>query len=224
MNLQRAYILLAIFYTGLLGLGILAMILGGGPPLALFQLALGCVAIAGLWGYFLGRPVMNCRTWRPFAGLLVVSMLAQLWLVVSASPSSGELTWLLAGLVFTAPSALLLFHYGQRDQDLWATPDERQGGQALAALLEKQQELEVDRQQVPRPASVRITHKGDHYRARVIRGQGEAAEQFVRRFQRPATLAFFIERFTCLEVGDFVAKYRDEDEQAQPQATDAAPG
>ncbi|MCW4152021.1 hypothetical protein OM427_21110 [Halomonas sp. 18H] len=213
MNLQRAYILLAIFYTGLLAVGLVAMLIGGGPPLALFQLALGGVAIAGLWGYFLERPVFNCRTWQPFAGLLVVSMAAQMWLIISASPSSGELTWLLAGLIFSAPAALLLFHYGQRDQDLWATTGERQGGQALAALLEQQQELEVDRQQVPRPASVRITHKGDHYRASVIRGQGETAEHFVRRFQRPATLAFFIERFTCLEIGDFVAKYRDEEEQ-----------
>lgn len=215
MNLQRAYILLAVFYTGLLAVGIIAMILGGGPPLALFQLALGCVTIAGLWGYLLDRQVMNCRTWRPFAGLLAISMVANLWLIFTASPSSGELTWLLASLIFTAPAVLLLFHYGQRDQDLWATDGERQGGQTLSELLEQQDELVVDKQHATRPAIVNVTQEGERYCASVLRGQGEQMERFEQRFERPSTLAFFIERFTCIEVGDFVEKYRGEEKEAR---------
>ena len=43
----------------------------------------------------------------------------------------------------------------------------------------------------------------------IVTRQGDAVERFEQRFRRPATLASFIETFTCVEVQDFVAKYRD---------------
>ncbi|MDR5861086.1 hypothetical protein FZZ93_12445 [Halomonas eurihalina] len=208
MNLQRAYILLAIFYTALLTVGVIAVVMGGGTTFSLVQLAIGVVAVAGLWGYFLGRQVMSWRTWRPFAGLLALSIVANLWLLFTTSPSSAELTWLLANIIFTALPTLLLFRYGNRDQDIWATPGELEGGQTLSELLERQGELKVEKRDTTRPATVNVRLEGERYRASVIRGQGDEEEHFEERFQRPSTLAFFIEKFTCIEVGDFVAKYR----------------
>ncbi|MDT8893416.1 hypothetical protein RSO41_02005 [Halomonas sp. I1] len=215
MNLQRAYTLLAIFYTALLAVGVLAVVMGGGTPLSLVQLAIGTVTVAGLWGYFLGRQVMSWRTWRPFAGLLAVAIATNIWLMFTTSPSSAELTWLLANIIFTAIPTLLLFRYGNRDQDLWASPDEIEGGRTLRELLERQDELVVEKRDAPRPATVNVIREGEHYRASVIRGQGDETERFEERFQRPSTLAFFIERFTCVEVGDFVEKYHGEEERAQ---------
>ncbi|SHK90283.1 hypothetical protein [Halomonas caseinilytica] len=208
MNLQRAYILLAIFYTALLIVGVIAVVMGGGTTFSLVQLAIGVVAVAGLWGYFLGRQVMSWRTWRPFAGLLTLSIVANLWLLFTTSPSSAELTWLLANIIFTTLPTLLLFRYGNRDQDVWATPGEIEGGRTLSGLLERQGELKVEKRDTARPATVNVRREGEHYRASVVRGQGDAEERFEERFQHPSTLAFFIERFTCIEVGDFVAKYR----------------
>ncbi|MBB3141473.1 hypothetical protein [Halomonas organivorans] len=215
MNLQRAYALLAMFYTVLLAVGVLAVVMGGGTPLSLLQLAIGAVSVIGLWGYLLGRQVMSWRTWRPFAGVLAIGIAANLWLVFTTSPTSAELTWLLANVIFTSLPALLLFRYGDRDQDLWASPAELEGGRALNALLERRRELQVEkREESSRPASVNVFREGDHYRACVVRGQGDAEERFEQRFRRPATLAGFIETFTCIEVRDFVAKYRDEPDTA----------
>ncbi|MFG6176251.1 hypothetical protein ACGTN6_03305 [Halomonas sp. THAF12] len=214
MNLQRAYALLAMFYTVLLAVGVLAVVMGGGTPLSLLQLAIGAVTLIGLWGYLLGRQVMSWRTWRPFAGVLVVGIATNIWLLFTTSPSGTELTWLLANVIFTSLPALLLFRYGDRDQDLWASPAELAGGRALNELLERRRELQVEKRDASRPASVNVCREGDHYRACVVRGQGDAEERFEQRFRRPATLAGFIETFTCIEVRDFVAKYRDEPDTA----------
>ncbi|OBX35222.1 hypothetical protein A8U91_04293 [Halomonas elongata] len=214
MNLQRAYTLLAIFYTALLAVGVIAVVMGGGTTLSLVQLAIGAVTVAGLWGYFLGRQVMSWRTWRPFACLLALGIAVNVWLLFTTSPSSAELTWLLANIIFTALPTLLLFRYGNRDQDVWATPGELEGGRTLSELLERQGELKVEKRDASRPATVNVRREGEHYRASVIRGQGDEEERFEESFQRPSTLAFFIERFTCVEVGDFEEKYRGEKEVA----------
>lgn len=214
MNLQRAYMLLAIFYTALLAVGVLAVMMGGSTPLSLVHLAIGAVTVIGLWGYLRGRRVMSSRSWRPFAGVLALGIAASVWLLVATGPSGAELTWLLAFIVFASLPTLLLFQYGNRDQDLWASASEIEGGRALSELLERRRELTVEKAEAPRPATVEVCREGEHYLARVVRGRGDATERFEERFRRPATLAAFIETFTCIEVSDFVAKYRGEEETA----------
>ncbi|WP_205742499.1 hypothetical protein [Halomonas borealis] len=222
MNLQRAYALLALFYTALLAIGVLAVVMGGGTPLSLVQLAIGAVAVIGLWGYCLGRQAMNRRTWRPFSGVLVASIAASVGWLATMAPSSIELTWLLTGIIFTTLPALLLFRYGDRDQDLWATPGELAGGQALGELLEQQREVTLETHDAPRPASVHLSRDGERYLARVVRGRGEAAERFEERFARPATLAFFIEAFTGIDVQDGVARYREGAQTARGASGESA--
>ncbi|MCK2185074.1 hypothetical protein [Halomonas getboli] len=200
MNLQRAYALLAIFYTALLAVGVIAVVMGGGTTLALLYLAIGAVTVAGLWGYLRGRRVMSFRSWRPFVGVLVLGIAVSVWRLVAGSPSGTELTWLLAYSIFAAPPALLLFRYGDHDQDLWATPAELEGGEALSGRLEHERELTMQGRDAIRPAVVRVSREGGRYLARVERGRGEAMERFEACFRRPATLAFFIETFAGIDV------------------------
>ena len=70
MNLDRAYRLLAAFYTVILIIGVIALLAGGGTLLSPVYLLVGALAVLGLWGYTLKRRFMNPRMWRPLAGIL----------------------------------------------------------------------------------------------------------------------------------------------------------
>lgn len=67
MTLDRAYRLLAAFYSLILIIGVIALIAGGGTLFAPVYLVLGALAVIGLWGYILKRRFMNPRMWRPLA-------------------------------------------------------------------------------------------------------------------------------------------------------------
>lgn len=207
MTLHRAYVLLAAFYSLLLLIGLIALLAGGGTLLALPQLAVGALGVAGLWGYILKKAFMNPRMWRPFACLLGVAAAVQLFLIFAASPSGTEITWLLTSAIFSLLLMLILYRYGDRDQALWASPEELEGGKLLGELLEEQRELMVEKQAEDRQATVRVQKAGNEYRASVVRQREAEVERFEERFTCPATLAFFIEKFTCISVRDFADKY-----------------
>jgi hypothetical protein len=210
MTLKRAYILLALFYSALLLVGLIALLAGAGSPIALVQLGVGSVAVIGLWGAVLGKGFLNATTWRPLTGVLAVGVLIQMFAVFNLSVDGATLTWLLSGAIFSAMLAIILYGYGDRDQDLWASSHALEGGERLSALLEAHEPLEVDKQEGDRRAQVRVSRSGDAYRVSVTRRTGEREERFEERFRRPSTLAAFIEAFTCVEVGDFVRRYRDD--------------
>src|SRR5690554_5201998 len=108
MNLQRAYRLLAVVYTLLLLLGVIALLAGGGTPLAL--------AVVGLWGYVLQRSFMGPRMWRPLAAALAVGAAVQLLALLATSPDGVTAPWLLTSAVFSALLVVVLYRYGDRDQ------------------------------------------------------------------------------------------------------------
>ncbi len=209
MNLKRAYLLLCGFYSLLILIGVIALLMGGGSLLAMLQLGVGAVVVIGLWGYFLDRGFMNPRMWRPLAGLLALGIVVQMVAVFTASLSSAALTWTLTAAIFSVLPVIFLYRYGDRDQALWASPEEREGGKLLGELLEEQRELMVEKQAEDSQATVRVRKAGDAYLASVEREREGEVEAFEERFRCPATLAFFIEKFTCLSVGDFARKYRD---------------
>ncbi|MBB3184507.1 hypothetical protein FHR95_002080 [Halomonas fontilapidosi] len=211
MNLKRAYLLLCGFYTLLILIGAIALLAGGGSLLAAIQLGIGALVVIGLWGYFLGRGFMNPRMWRPLAGLLAVGIVIQLIAVFTAHLSATAMTWTLTTAIFSVLPMIFLYRYGDRDQSLWATPEEREGGKMLGELLERQRELWVEKQAADSQATVKVSKMGDAYLASVERERDGSIEAFEERFRCPATLAFFIEKFTCLSVSDFVSKYRDND-------------
>ncbi|MFY0991679.1 hypothetical protein [Halomonas sp. C05BenzN] len=210
MNLHRAYLSLCGFYSLLILIGIIALLAGGATLLALPQLVMGALGVVGLWGYFLKKGFMSPRMWRPFACLLGVAALAQLFLIFAASPSGVELTWLLTSAIFSLLLVVILYRYGDRDQALWASPEELEGGRVLGELLEAQHELTVEKQAEDRQATVRVQKAGNEYRASVVRQREAEVERFEERFTCPATLAFFIEKFTCISVRDFADKYTSE--------------
>ncbi|WP_372609595.1 hypothetical protein [Halomonas sp.] len=207
MNLQRSYILLALLYSALILIGILALILGGGSFIALIQVAVGTLAVIGLWGYILGKGFLNPRIWQPLAGALAAGVLLQLLVIFAGSPSSAEMTWLLSSTIFSALLVAILYRYGDRDQALWATPEEIEGGRKLGDLLNRENELVVEKQEADRQASVRVVKSGDAYRASVTRRHGEQEERFEEAFNQPSTLAFFLEKFTCITVDDITRQY-----------------
>lgn len=209
MNLKRAYLLLCGFYSLLILIGVIALLMGGGSLLAMLQLGVGAVVVIGLWGYFLDRGFMNPRMWRPLAGLLALGIVVQMVAVFTVSLSSAALTWTLTAAIFSVLPVIFLYRYGDRDQALWASPEEREGGKLLGELLEEQRELMVEKQAEDSQATVRVRKAGDAYLASVEREREGEVEAFEERFRCPATLAFFIEKFTCLSVGDFARKYRD---------------
>ncbi|MDI5889834.1 hypothetical protein [Halomonas rhizosphaerae] len=208
MNLKRAYLLLCGFYTLLILIGVIALLMGGGSLLAMIQLGVGAVVVIGLWGYFLDRGFMNPRMWRPLAGLLALGIVVQMVAVFTADLSSAALTWTLTTAIFSVLPMIFLYRYGDRDQPLWASPEEREGGKVLGELLEGQPELMVEKQAEDSQATVRVRKAGDGYLASVEREREGEVEAFEERFRCPATLAFFIEKFTCISVGDFATKYR----------------
>ena len=61
MTLDRAYYLLATFYSLIVIIGVIAILAGGGTLLAPIHLLLGALAVIGLWGYILKRGFMNPR-------------------------------------------------------------------------------------------------------------------------------------------------------------------
>lgn len=207
MNLHRAYILLAAFYTLLILVGIVALLMGGGSLVSLVQLGIGALAVIGLWGYILGRGFMNPRMWRPLAYVLAFGALLQLAAVFTLSPSGDQLTWLLSSGIFYALLVAIIYRYGKRDQEIWATPEEIEDGRKLSELLSTQPELEVEKKEDDRKAHVKVEKRDDTYRASVTRQQGEQQEQFQESFSCPATLAFFLEKFTSISVDDFTSKY-----------------
>ncbi|CAM3373891.1 hypothetical protein [Halomonas lysinitropha] len=210
MNLKRSYLLLCGFYTLLLLIGVIALLMGGGSLLAMIQLGVGALVVIGLWGYFLGRGFMNPRMWRPLAGLLALGIVIQLVAVFTADLSGAAMTWTLTTAIFSVLPMIFLYRYGDRDQPLWATPEELEGGKLLGELLEEQRELMVEKQAQDSQATVRVRKAGDAYLASVEREREGSVEAFEERFRCSATLAFFIEKFTCLSVGDFASKYTND--------------
>lgn len=203
MTLQRAYRLLAAFYTLLLLIGAIALLAGGGTALALVHLAVGLLAVVGLWGYTLGRGFMGPRMWRPLAGVLAMGAVVQLVALLAISLDGVTITWMLTSAVFAALLAVLLYRYGDRDQALWATPEELEAGLRLETLLEGQPRLEAQKREGGREDSAQVVKAGGEYRASVTRHRDGQQERFEERFHHPATLVFFLEKFTGLSVEDF---------------------
>lgn len=208
MTLERAYISLAVFYSALVIIGIIALLRSGGPMWGVFTLALGALVAAGLWGQSLGKPMLNPRLWRPLALILAVGVVVQLFAVFSLHPPGNELTWLLSGAIFSVLPAILLFQYGERDQEVWATAEECEGGKMLDEMLLQQRELLLEKQEADRQATVKLTKTGGTYHANVTRARGEQVERFKESFTCPATLAFFVLKYTSISVNDIAAQHR----------------
>lgn len=206
MNLHRAYILLAIFYSVLIVVGLIALMAGAGSLVSIIQLLVGAVAVLGLWGHILGKGFMNSHSWRPFTVLLAIGVVLQLLAVFAMPVSNADITWLLIGAIFSAMLLVMLYRYGDRDQDLWASDEEIEEGQHLGQLLENQSELVVEKQEADRQAKVRMVKSGDRYRASVTRRYGEQVENFEQSFKRPSTLAYFVKTFTCITLQDLRAQ------------------
>ncbi|CAM4161992.1 hypothetical protein VRRI112168_16365 [Vreelandella rituensis] len=207
MNLHRAYLLFAAIYSLLIIIGVVALLLGGGNLFSLIQLGIGMLAVLGLWGYSLEKSVMNQRAWRPLALVLALGSIGQLLMAVTLSLSPAQLTWMLAGAIFFMPLAVILYQYGDRDQVLWATAEERNDANHLKAFLDTQPELVLEKQEADRHARVRIAKLKDGYRANVNRHLADANEQFEERFSCLSTLVFFVEKFTCLTSKDIQKAY-----------------
>lgn len=208
MNQNRAFVMLGVLYSLLILLGVVALLLGGGSMMVVIQLAVGAMAVTGLWGYILKRGFMGPRVWRPLAYFLAVAVVLQTIVLFTTHPSTAQITYLLLGIVYSALLISILYQYGNRDQDIWNSPDEIEGGKVLSELLSQHQELVVEKQQANRQAVVNVSRVGQHYLASVVRGV-ETKEQFEERFTQPSTLACFIERYTCISVDDFARKYAD---------------
>lgn len=203
MTLTRAYYLLAVFYTLLPVIGVVALFSGGGTPLALAHLFIGALAVLGLWGYILKRGFMNPRMWRPFAVILAVGALLQLLIILTMPVANVELTWMLTSTVFSVLLVILLYHYGNRDQPLWATEEEQLAARQLTALLEASSPLTAIHREGERENSVNVSKVGDEYKARVTRRNHGQHEDFEQRFKHPETLVFFLEKFASVTVQDF---------------------
>jgi len=203
MSLQRAYRLLAVFYSLLLLIGAIALLAGGGTPLAMVHLVVGLLAVAGLWGYILKRGVMGPRMWRPLAAVLALGAAAQLFVLLSVSLDGVTITWMLTSAVFALLLVVILYRYGDRDQAIWATPEELEAAARLETLLEAQPRLEAQKREGDREANVEVVKAGNEYRASVTRRHDGQQERFEERFHHPATLVFFLEKFTGLSVKDF---------------------
>ncbi|APX91516.1 hypothetical protein BWR19_00290 [Halomonas sp. 1513] len=202
MNMHTAYLSLGAFYSLLIAIGALALLMGGGSAVSIVQLGIGALAVVGLWGYTLGRGFMNPRIWRPLAGILAIAVVLQVVMVLTAGLSKTDITWMLISAVFSALLVVILFHYGNRDQALWASEEDVEGGKTLETLLKRQSPLSAENVNDKRKASVTVGREGNHYSVRVRREHGGEVEQFEERFSHPATLAFFIEKYTCITADD----------------------
>lgn len=209
MNLKRAYQMLAAFYTLLIVVGVIAVLAGGGTAIALAHLVVGALVVTGLWGYILKRGFMNPRMWRPLAVVIGVGALLQLFVVLSVSLSGVMLTWMLTSTVFSLLAVMILYRYGNRDQELWATPEEREGGRALDDMLAERGRLAAEKCEASRLASVEVVKAGSEYRASVTRRREGQEERFSESFRCPATMVFFLEKFAGISVGDFRQPHSD---------------
>ena len=203
MNLGRAYRLLAAFYTLMLFMGVIALVVGGGTLLAPVYLLVGAIAVAGLWGYILKRKFMNPRMWRPLAIILATGSIFQLMIMLTTALSSVLLTWMLTSSIFSVLLAALLYRYGDRDQPLWASMEEREAGRELDAMLTARSYLIATHREGERENSVKVTKSMEGYRAHVTRRTLKGQERFEERFRYPETLVFFLEKFTSVSVSDF---------------------
>ncbi|PMR80959.1 DUF308 domain-containing protein [Halomonas urumqiensis] len=209
MTLNRAYQMLAAFYTLLIVVGVIAILAGGGTAIALAHLVAGALVVTGLWGYILERGFMNPRMWRPLAVVLGVASLAQLYVVLTVSVSGAMMTWMLTSTVFSLLMVVILYRYGNRDQELWATPEEREGGRALDDMLAERGRVEAEKHEADRQASVEVVKTGSEYRASVTRRREGQEERFSESFRCPSTMVFFLEKFAGISVGDFHPPHSD---------------
>jgi hypothetical protein len=184
-------------------IGVIALMAGGGTLLSPVYLLVGALAVTGLWGYILKRRFMNPRMWRPLAGVLAVGIVIQLFIMLTTSLSSELLTWMLTSSIFSVMLVIMLFHYGNRDQPLWASEEERTAARQLEALLSNNASLTAITKDETRENSVKVTKSQDGYQASVTRRSQEGQERFEERFQYPETLVFFLEKFTSVTVNDF---------------------
>lgn len=203
MTLNRAYLLLAAFYTLMLLMGVIAILSGGGTLLAPIHLLVGALAVVGLWGYILKRGFMNPRMWRPLASVLAVGICVQLFIVLTAPPSNVLLTWMLTSSIFSVMLVIMLYQYGDRDQPLWASTEEKLAAQKLDEMLAAEPSLTVVRREGNRENSVKVSKNQDGYQANVTRRTQDGQERFEERFKYPETLVFFLEKFTSVTVNDF---------------------
>ncbi|EHJ92524.1 hypothetical protein [Vreelandella boliviensis] len=203
MNLDRAYYLLAAFYSLMVIIGVIAIFAGGGTLLAPVQLLLGALAVVGLWGYILKRRFMNPRMWRPLAGVLAVGIVVQLFIMLTTPLSSVLLTWMLTSSIFSVMLVIMLYRYGDRDQPLWASDEERTAARQLDVLLSDNSPIMAIKRDGTRENSVKVSKSNEGYKASVTRRSQESQERFEERFQYPETLVFFLEKFTSVTVNDF---------------------
>ena len=205
MSLQRAYVLLAGLYSLLPVIGIVAVFSGGGTPLAMAYLFFGALGVVGLWGYVLKRRVMSQRMWRPLAGVFVVGSVVQLVIMLTMPVSGVLLTWMLTSSIFAMLLAVLLYHYGNRDQPLWATDEERSTAQRLATMLETKATVTAVHRELGHENSVNVAKVGSAYHARITRRSESGHETFERRFRHPETLVFFVEKFASVTPQEFTS-------------------
>lgn len=203
MTLKRAYCLLAAFYSLLLVIGIVAVLMGGGTPLAAVYLVVGFFAVLGLWGTSLQRSVMSPRMWRPLAIALAVGGVAQLVVIALVPVSSVTLTWMLVSSIFALLLAMVLYHYGNRDQPLWATEEERSAASRLRGMLHQQTALTAIHREGERENHANVFKVGNEYEANITRHSPEGQEAFSERFHHPESLVFFLEKFASISVNDF---------------------
>lgn len=203
MTLDRAYRLLAVFYSLMLIIGLIALLAGGGTLLAPVYLLLGALAVFGLWGYILKRRFMNPRMWRPLAGVLAVGIVVQLFIMLTTPLSNVFLTWMLTSSIFSVMLVIMLYHYGDRDQPLWATEEERAAARQLDELLKSHSPLTAVNRDDYRENSVKVTKSDGGYKASVTRHSQEGQERFEELFRYPETLVFFLEKFASVSINDF---------------------
>lgn len=203
MNLDRAYRLLAAFYTLILIIGAIALLAGGGTLLSPVYLLVGALAVIGLWGYILKRRFMNPRMWRPLAVILAVGVVLQLFIMLTTPLSSVILTWMLTSSVFSVLLVIMLYHYGNRDQPLWATAEEQADARQLDNLLASSSPITAVTRDGARENSVKVSKYDGGYQASVTRRTQDGQERFEERFKYPETLVFFLEKFTSVSVNDF---------------------
>lgn len=203
MTLDRAYRLLAAFYTIMLFIGVIAILAGGGTMLAPLHLVVGALGVIGLWGYILKRGFMNPRMWRPLAAVLAVGIVVQLFIMLTTPLSSIFLTWMLTSSIFSVLLVIMLFQYGDRDQPLWATTEERAAARQLDAMLDGESPLTVVHREGGRENTVKVSKSKDGYQASVTRRTKDGQERFEERFRHPETLVFFLEKFTSVSVDHF---------------------
>ncbi|MCG7577781.1 MULTISPECIES: hypothetical protein [unclassified Halomonas] len=202
MSLQRAYVLLAGLYSLLPVMGVVAIFAGGGTPLAMAHLFFGALGVVGLWGYILNRAMMSQRMWRPLAAVLLVGSVIQLVIMLTMPVSGVLLTWMLTSSIFAVLLAVLLYHYGNRDQPLWATDEERDAAKRLATLLEQQSKVTLVYREPGHENSVNVVKAGNDYLANVTRryqtDDEHRQETFERRFRHPETLVYFVDKFASI--------------------------